>query len=157
MYSCVNWSASCTTKGIKHISLRENQIRERHQAGDVCVAHIPGIINPSDIFTKEIKDTAHFRRLRDSMMVSKTAFLKYHHTVPSEVIASERILPYYSLRSPQAPQPIQSRQIAKAARGSTCVIVSESAGTYKYVPSEDSRGRGVLGTSVPFRVPFSHC
>ena len=103
-HACINWSASCTTKGIKHISLREKQIRECHQASDVCVTHIPSIINPSDIFTKEIKDTTHFRRLRGCMMVSKSAFLKYHHDVPSEVIASERILPYYSLRSPQPPR-----------------------------------------------------
>jgi hypothetical protein len=102
--ACVNWSASCTTKGIKHISLRENVIRERQAAGDVTITHIPGVINPSDIFTKELKDAAHFRRLRDSMMVSKTAFLKYHHNVSSEIISSERLLPYYSLHSPLAPQ-----------------------------------------------------
>ena len=32
-------------------------------------------------------------------MVSKNAFLKYHHTVPTEVTTEERILPYYSLTS----------------------------------------------------------
>ena len=98
--ACVQWSASCTTKGIKHLNLRENMVRE-HQASGACnVTHIPGQINPSDIFTKEMRDSAHFRRLRDSMMVSKAAFLKYHHNVPSHVIAADRIIPYYSIRSP---------------------------------------------------------
>jgi len=130
-------------------NLRENQIRERHQASDVCVTHIPGIINPSDIFTKEIKDTAHFRRLRNCMMVSKSAFLKYHHNVPSEVITSERILPYYSLRFPQPPQPVKTR-LPKAERADAFDIVSESVGTSTNVPCMNSRDRGVLGTSVPY-------
>jgi len=99
----VNWSASCTTKGIKHLNLCENMVRERHQAGQVMVVHIPGIINPSDIFTKEMKDATHFRRLRDYMMVSKSAFLKYTRPVPTVLATAERILPYYSLRSQLAP------------------------------------------------------
>ena len=97
--ACVQWASSCTSKGVKHINLRENHVRESHQSQTVNITHIPGIINPSDIFTKEMKDGAHFRRLRDSMMVSKAAFLKYHHSVPSHIISSEKILPYYSLRS----------------------------------------------------------
>jgi len=97
--ACVHWAASCTTKGVKHLNLRENSVREAHQAKRCNVSHIPGQINPSDIFTKEMRDTAHFRRLRDCMMVSKAAFLKYHQAVPSNIISADRILPYYSLRS----------------------------------------------------------
>ena len=106
--AAVNWSASCTTKGIKHLNLRENMVRERHHAGDVMVVHIPGIINPSDIFTKEMKDATHYRRLCDCMMVSKSAFLKHNRPVPTTLATSERILPYYSLRSqlpPPSPKP----------------------------------------------------
>ena len=99
--ACVQWSASCTTKGVKHLNLRENMIREHHKSGACDIKHIPGQINPSDIFTKEIKDAAHFRRLRDCMMVSKSAFLKYHQAVPSHIISAERIIPYYSIRSSQ--------------------------------------------------------
>jgi hypothetical protein len=97
--ACVQWSASVTNKGIKHLNLRENQVRECHHDRIARILHIPGIINPSDLFTKEIKDAAHFRRLRDCMMVSKTAWVKYHHNVPSHVTAAERLLPYYSLHS----------------------------------------------------------
>ena len=72
---------------------------ECHQSKDVDVEHIPGIINPSNIFTKEMKDNTHFRNLRDSMMVSLQAFLKYKHNVPTHIILANKILPYYSIRS----------------------------------------------------------
>ena len=68
--ACVSWSHSVTNKGTKHINLRENSLREAHLLKEVNVRHIPGVIKPSDLFTKEMKDDAHFRRLRDSQMVS---------------------------------------------------------------------------------------
>jgi hypothetical protein len=58
--AAVDWAALCTNKGAKHINLCENYIRERHQSGVTRVTHIPGIINASDLFTKELKDAAHF-------------------------------------------------------------------------------------------------
>lgn len=93
--ACVSWSASVTNKGTKHLNLRENRVREAHQFREVNVLHIPGQINPSDLFTKEIKDASHFRRLRDCQMVSRANFLKYGHTVPAHI--SNESLPYYSL------------------------------------------------------------
>ena len=74
-------------------------VQEYHQSKYVDVDHIPGIINPSDIFTKEIKDNTNFINLRDSMMVSLQAFLKYIHNVPTHIISANKILPYYSMRS----------------------------------------------------------
>ncbi|KAL7516128.1 hypothetical protein ACHAWF_000027, partial [Thalassiosira exigua] len=62
----VDWSKNVTNKGVKHFNLKENKVREVHASGDAAVTHIPGEINSSDIFTKEMKDAAHFRRLRDS-------------------------------------------------------------------------------------------
>ena len=44
--AAVNWSASCTIKGIKHLNLRENMVRECHQAGRVMVVHIPVSLIP---------------------------------------------------------------------------------------------------------------
>ncbi|KAL7459292.1 hypothetical protein ACHAWC_010958 [Mediolabrus comicus] len=93
--ACVAWSASVTNKGTKHLNLRENRVREAHLFQEVNVRHIPGQINPSDLFTKEIKDASHFRRLRDCQMVSRANFLKYGHTVPAHI--STESLPYYSL------------------------------------------------------------
>ena len=97
--ACVQWSHTSTSKGIKHVNLRENYVRELQLNKVVNVTHIPGVINPADIFTKEMKDGAHFRRLRDCMMCSKASYLKYHSNVPSEVVTAEKILPYYSIRS----------------------------------------------------------
>jgi hypothetical protein len=67
------------------------------------VKHIPGIINPSKLFTKEIKDDAHFRRLRDLFMVSKSNFMKFGHSVPPH-LTSKSLLPYYDLHSQASPE-----------------------------------------------------
>lgn len=94
--ACVDWSSTVTTKGIKHVNLRENRVREAQVAGQIHVKHIPGIINSADIFTKELKDMAHFRRLRDSFMVSKSNFNQFHHTVPTHM-APKTNTPYSSV------------------------------------------------------------
>ena len=65
------------------------------------VMHIQGKSNPSEFFTEEMRDDAHFHRLRDSMMVSKSALLEYYHTALTHVSTSEHIFPYYYLVSPQ--------------------------------------------------------
>ena len=74
-------------------------VRECHQSKDVDVDHIPGIINPSEKFTKEMKYNTHFRNLRDSMMFSLQEFLEYNHNVPTHIISDNKILPYYSIQS----------------------------------------------------------
>ena len=58
--AAVDWAPACTNKGTKHIDLRENYVRENHQGGTTKVTHISGKINTSDLFTKELKDAAHF-------------------------------------------------------------------------------------------------
>ena len=42
---CVNWAASCTSKGTKHLNLHENHICECPQDKMFKVIHIPSIIN----------------------------------------------------------------------------------------------------------------
>ena len=119
--ACVHWADSVTSKGIKHINLRETQVRECHQSKEAQVLHIAGVINPADIFTKEMKDSAHFRRLRDCMMVSKSAWSKYHSTVPSHITSAEKLLPYYSLNS--------SREASAYSSDKENVAPSRSQGT----------------------------
>eukprot|EP00804_Cyclotella_cryptica_P002399 CCRYP_004096-RA/>CCRYP_004096-RA protein AED:0.22 eAED:0.22 QI:0/0/0/1/0/0/3/0/917 len=97
--ACVQWSASVTNKGTKHMNLRENYIRKAHHLGLAEVRHIPGVINTSNIFTKELRDAAHFRRCRDTMMVSKINFEKYGHAIPPH--HQQKVdLPDYPVRSP---------------------------------------------------------
>ena len=66
--ACVNWSKCTTTKGLRHIQMRENRIRESIQSNFVAIKHIDGKTNLADIFTKEMKDISHFVLLRDLIM-----------------------------------------------------------------------------------------
>jgi hypothetical protein len=66
--ACVNWSKSCTTKGLRHIQMKENRVRENVQNSFVQIRHVDGKTNLADLFTKEMRDTAHFVELRDLML-----------------------------------------------------------------------------------------
>jgi hypothetical protein len=66
--ACVNWSKSCTTKGLRHIQMKENRVRENIQSQFIKICHVNGKINLADLFTKEMKDTGHFVELRDLML-----------------------------------------------------------------------------------------
>jgi hypothetical protein len=66
--ACVNWSKRSTTKGLRHIQMKENRVRENVANQFVHVQHIDGKINLADIFTKEMKDVTHFIELRDRIM-----------------------------------------------------------------------------------------
>jgi len=70
----VDWSKGTTTKGLRHLNIRDCAIRDSLHAGEIDLRHIAGKVNPSDIFTKEMRDTPHFCTLRDSFMMSKERF-----------------------------------------------------------------------------------
>jgi len=71
--ACVQWSKSTTSKGLHHIEMKENRIRENILSNFVSIAHIDGMINLADIFTKEMKDVAYFVELRDLFMKPRPA------------------------------------------------------------------------------------
>jgi hypothetical protein len=61
---CVNWTKGMSvSKKLRHINMRELSVRLYQRLGYVNVRHIPGKRNVADIFTKEIKDPAHFRSM----------------------------------------------------------------------------------------------
>jgi len=66
--ACINWSKSWTTKGLHHIQMKENHVRENIANNFVTIHHVDGKLNLADLFTKEMKDTSHFIELRDMMM-----------------------------------------------------------------------------------------
>jgi len=70
--ACVDWSKRCTSKGLRHIQMRENLVRENVENQFVSIQHIGGKLNLADLFTKEMKDTTHFVELRDLMMKFRT-------------------------------------------------------------------------------------
>ena len=65
--ACVQWSQNMTTKGLRYIQMRENTVRESVQDGTITVKHVGGKHNPSDIFTKEDRDTDQFEVCRDAL------------------------------------------------------------------------------------------
>ncbi len=65
--ACVQWSKSTTTKGLRHIQMK-NRIRENIQSKFISIDHVDGKINLADIFTKEMKDVNHFAALQDLFM-----------------------------------------------------------------------------------------
>jgi hypothetical protein len=82
--ACVRWSHNMTSKAARHIELRKNSVREWVQDKSVSVKHVAGRTNPADIFTKEMRDGAHFHRLRDLFMSRLSDFvndslLESHH------------------------------------------------------------------------------
>jgi len=66
--ACVNWSKTYTSKGLRHIQMKENRVRENVQNKFVNTCHVNGKTNLADLFTKETRDTSHFVELRDMML-----------------------------------------------------------------------------------------
>eukprot|EP00957_Ditylum_brightwellii_P133265 10161963-Ditylum_brightwellii.AAC.1 len=60
---CVNWAKNMTSKGLCHIQMQENAIKEAVQTGFASIEHVNEKINLSNIFTEEDKDRAHFLTL----------------------------------------------------------------------------------------------
>jgi hypothetical protein len=48
--------------------MKENHVRENIANNFVAIQHIEGRINLADLFTKQMKDTAHFIELRDLLV-----------------------------------------------------------------------------------------
>jgi hypothetical protein len=57
-----------TSKGLRHLQIRKNAVRESVQNSFVTISHVSGKINLADIFTKKDKDTSHFLTVRDVLM-----------------------------------------------------------------------------------------
>ena len=66
--ACVCWSHNLTTKGLRHLQMRENAVRESVDSGFIEVKHIAGVNNPSDLFTKEDKNATHYISIRDQLV-----------------------------------------------------------------------------------------
>jgi hypothetical protein len=58
------------------MELRKNSVREWVVDKTLNILHVSGRVNPADIFTKEMRDWAHFWRLRDSFMCRLSDFIQ---------------------------------------------------------------------------------
>ena len=72
--ACVQWSQAMATKGLRHIQIRDNAVRESVQNNFIMIAHIAGKLNLSDMFTKEEKNAAHFITIRDHVLTDSQNF-----------------------------------------------------------------------------------
>ncbi len=70
----VDWSNSFSTKGMCHVNIRENAVRETRVMNEVAILHIPGAANPADLFTKEFKSESTFRNLRSLTLFYPSSF-----------------------------------------------------------------------------------
>jgi hypothetical protein len=111
-----------TTKGKRYIKNWENKTSEWVANGTISVTHVSSKCNVSNIFTKEMQDSANFRCLHDSLMCRLSNYHKrVHHIVsdttppPSPVLAQSTqhitsdcpgildvLVAYSSLRIPSA-------------------------------------------------------
>jgi len=65
----VCWALSeAITKKLRHLNIREVAVRDAVRNKDIVLAHIPGVLNLADIFTKEMKDVQHFLQLRAAIL-----------------------------------------------------------------------------------------
>jgi hypothetical protein len=97
--ACIQWAHNITSKKIGHMELRENRVREWVHNSILNVLHVKGCVNPADIFTKEMRDGAHFRRLRDSFMCQLSNFLHQLLIVVHHSHSNPRPAPYFVVPS----------------------------------------------------------
>jgi hypothetical protein len=73
-HGTVEWSHSFSAKGMHHLNIQENAVREAQQLQEVSIGHIDGTCNPANIFTKEFKSDSTFCSLRDLLLYLTSSF-----------------------------------------------------------------------------------
>ncbi len=67
----VTWIHSeAVSRNMRQFNIRQCALREAVHHKEIVPVHIPGAINPSDMFTKEMQDKGHFLQLRGALMRS---------------------------------------------------------------------------------------
>lgn len=51
------------SKRLRHFNICEVAVRDNISTGEITLTHLPGHCNIADLFTKEIRDVAHFQEL----------------------------------------------------------------------------------------------
>ena len=68
----VYWSkASVMSKKTRHMNLHELAVTNAQEKCKIDPIHIPGKLNPSDLFTKEHKDVGHYWTLQDLFVIPR--------------------------------------------------------------------------------------
>ena len=57
----VEWAQGCTvSRNLRHVNMRNLLVRLHQRLGNITIHHIEGKLNVADLFTKEMKDSAHY-------------------------------------------------------------------------------------------------
>ncbi len=97
--SCIKWLHNMMTKKeICHMEMRKKVVCECVQDNLHKVVHISGRLSPADIFTKEMRNRAHFQCLYDSFMcalsnILQQSLIEPHHLRQHDEPAHEQIFP----------------------------------------------------------------
>jgi hypothetical protein len=83
----------------------ENVTREWAEDGSISVSHVSEKSNPTDIFTKEMRDAANFRRIRDAFMSPGSNFLKGIYACLSELVITPPLHVAHTAHYVQPDQP----------------------------------------------------
>jgi hypothetical protein len=70
----VDWSRSFSTKGMRHLNIRENAVCEAQHLQEVSICHFSGKCNPAEIFTKEFKSDSTFCSICDLFLFPSSKF-----------------------------------------------------------------------------------
>ena len=90
--ACVLWAKSTTTKGLRHITMRENATRESVHDKTIAIHHVGGKVNTSDLLTKEFgRDPTHFRDLRAATMSQIPTTVPIHTYTPPIAAAAAHV------------------------------------------------------------------
>ena len=151
--ACVKWCKLSVSKSMKYLDIREVAVKEHILDDQVVVFHIPGVINPSDIFTKEMKDAGHFRITRDSFMMTLRAF--------NRLSTPPRAPP--SAVPPSPPATVAAAATATVAAAASVAAAATATATppTAVTPSPPSHRRGVTfhnrSTSLCFPLSSRPC
>ena len=131
-------------KATRHMEQRETSVREwvQDKTLNLKVYHVKGTCNPSDIFTKEMKDGAHFRRLRDSFMSRSSSFFK---SISSDPLT---VLPGFTSDLVHLAQTAKSVTTSSSPGLLEVMLSNEIFRTKSSVSHLSSAGRSLLSTAL---------
>jgi hypothetical protein len=69
-------SAPLVQKGVKHENIRENAIQEACLQNEISIHHIPGVSNPAELFTEELKSDTLFHTLHGLILCYPSSFTR---------------------------------------------------------------------------------
>ena len=81
--ACVQWSKNKTSKGLRHVQIKENGVRENKHLVDI--QHCEGKTNLSDLMTKEDKNATHYISIRDK--TTPPPFSANHTQIQKKIVS----------------------------------------------------------------------